>query len=360
MKVGILFGGKSSEHEVSVISASSVVKNMSSSHEVVLIGIDTNGCWFLQDASQVKKLRSGEIETLEIKPENPVSVEPGKGLFVAGKKISCHVVFPVLHGQFGEDGAVQGLLEIAGIPYVGGGILASAVSFDKEMTKKIWVEDGLPVVPWFCVKKVDFLKKDFFEQFSRRCEEQFGFPVFVKPCSAGSSVGANKANDTGELYNMMVKAFDYDEKILIEQFIPAREIECAVLGNENVKVFSPGEIIPSHEFYDYDAKYTDPNGAVLKIPADLDDKTEKRVLEIAEKAYKSLELTGLSRVDFFVSKKDGSLFLNEVNTLPGFTSISMYPKMCIAGGLSYSDLIDSLLDLAIQRFSAHSALKTTK
>ncbi|MBQ5780617.1 MAG: D-alanine--D-alanine ligase, partial [Spirochaetaceae bacterium] len=303
---------------------------------------------------------SGKIDSLEIVRENPVSVEPSKGLFASGKKIDCRVVFPVLHGQFGEDGAVQGLLETAEIPYVGGGILASAVSFDKEMTKKIWVENNLPVVPWFCVRKVDFLKDGFFPRFSRECEDKFGYPVFVKPCSAGSSVGANKVNNTDELLKMMEKAFEYDEKILIEQFIPAREIECAVLGNDEVTVFRPGEIIPSHEFYDYDAKYTDPNGAALQIPANLEEKTEKVICEIAAKAYKALELTGLSRVDFFVSKADSGLYLNEVNTLPGFTSISMYPKMCIAGGISYPDLIDTLLDLAIQRFNARGILKTTK
>ena len=372
MDIAILYGGKSSEHEVSLRSATAVVQNINTDkHNIHLIGITKEGRWFLQSSNELKRIKTTKNATLSIK-ENAdmvVSVIPGGGteggLITVGssfgaKNLHADVVFPVLHGSFGEDGTIQGLFEMANIPYVGGGVMASAVSMDKEKTKQIWLHAGLPVVPFVCVRRYEYENEEAFQAVIKNVERDFTYPVFVKPCCAGSSVGAAKAENKAELIKNAKEAFRWDDKILIEPFISAREIECSVTGNSELTAYTPGEIVSSHGFYDYDAKYNDPNGAQLLIPADLDDALLRTVRELAKKAYCALDLTGLSRVDFFLDKKTEKLYLNEVNTIPGFTSISMFAKMCEASGLHYPDLIEKLLALAIERSKNRASLKTSR
>ncbi len=364
MNIAIIYGGKSSEHEVSINSASSVVRTIDKKHKVHLIGIAKNGKWYLQEDSERDRLLDNPKAKLKIKKsdETQIFVVPGggtkKGLKTSKEFLTCDVVFPVMHGRFGEDGTIQGLFEMAEIPFVGGGVMATAISMDKEKTKIIWDYCGLPVTPYLTIRRQEWdnLKKQ--EEILLNLEKKFDYPVFVKPARAGSSVGAGSAKNREELMLQMKESFSWDDKVLIETCIDAREIECSVTGNTDVKAYIPGEVIPGHEFYDYNAKYTDPNGAVLKIPADLSDEQRKEIRETAIKAYEALDLSGLSRVDFFIDKKNGKLYLNEVNTIPGFTSISMFPKMCAASGLPYDQLIMHLLELAIKRFEQDRNLKT--
>lgn len=362
MKIAIIYGGKSGEHEVSLVSAASVVRNIEKTNSIYLIGITKDGRWFLQPEAELKRVLSSD-SPLSIDESVSVSVVPGGGkdsAFMAeGKTFGVDVVFPVLHGTFGEDGTIQGLLEMADVPYVGGGVMASSASMDKEKTKVIWKDADLPVVPYVCARKYQCNNGELKELLDE-AENKYGYPLFVKPCCAGSSVGASKASDRNELESSVKEAFQWDSKILIEQCIDAREIECSVIGNSDVQTFIPGEIVPTHEFYDYDAKYNDPDGAALCIPAKLDMANLDKIQNLAEKAYRALDLSGLSRVDFFVDKTTGSLYINEVNTIPGFTSISMFPKMCENGGLEYKKLIEKLLSLAIERFNESRKLKTSR
>jgi D-alanine-D-alanine ligase len=290
-----------------------------------------------------------------------VFVVPGAGLAAeksGGKTetLACDVVFPVLHGTFGEDGTVQGLLECAGLPYVGAGVLGSAIGMDKQVTKELWLREGLPVVDSITVRGSDRANQQFMASLARKVEARFGWPCFVKPASCGSSVGASKVRDFPALEAALDLALLYDEKILVEQFIGAREIECAVLGNESPLAFPPGEIVPTHEFYDYDAKYKDPDGAALRVPAPLNPAQTDAIRALAIKAYRACEISGMARVDFFIDKRTGDILLNELNTIPGFTAISMYPRMCEAGGLPYAELLDRLIALAFQRFEKRSSL----
>lgn len=366
--IAILYGGKSGEHEVSLISAASILGAIDRSKYLPIpIGIHRDGTWYLQ----------GDLPTPA--PEQPdaagpmrglppvvrarrVFVAPGDGLYAETaqggmEKLRCDAAFPVLHGTFGEDGTVQGLLECAGVPYVGAPVLGSAAGMDKHVAKELWMRENLPVVDAIAVRAEEMGRPGFLSSLERKIEARFGWPCFIKPAGSGSSVGTSKVKDMGALRAALEKAFLYDTKVLVEEFIPAREIECAVLGNENPKVFSPGEIVPTHEFYDYDAKYRDPEGALLKIPAEITTEQEAEVMDLAAKAFKTLELCGMARVDFFIDKRTGKLYLNEVNTIPGFTAISMYPRMCRAGGLSYPGLIDALLELAFRRHESRAGLK---
>lgn len=372
MNIAILYGGKSSEHEVSLRSATAVVQNINTDkHNVHLIGITKEGRWFLQSSNELHKIKADKNATLSISQNTDmvISVIPGGGmeggLITVGssfgaKNLPVDVVFPVLHGTYGEDGTIQGLLEIANIPYVGGNVMSSAVSMDKEKTKQIWTHAGLPVVPFVCVRRYEYENEEIFTGIIKNIERDFTYPVFIKPCCGGSSVGAAKVENKADLIKNAKEAFLWDDKILIEPFINAREIECSVTGNTELTAYTPGEIISSHGFYDYDAKYNDPNGAQLLIPADLDDTLLRTVRELAKKAYCALDLTGLSRVDFFLDKNTDKLYLNEVNTIPGFTSISMFAKMCEASGLHYPDLIEKLLKLAIERSTLRASLKTSR
>lgn len=367
MNIAVLYGGKSGEHEVSLRSASAIARHIpAEANGVVLIGITKNGAWHLQSGEALQKVRSDHsaLLTVEESPETLVSVVPGAGgagaLRCAGKATPVDVVFPVLHGTFGEDGTVQGLCEMADLPYVGGGVMASAVAMDKEKTKILWQAAGLPVVPFIAVKYAHWVNEAERRLLVQKADKELGWPMFVKPACAGSSVGAARASNAEELEKRAGEAFAWDDKIIIEPFIPAREIECSVTGNEAPVAYTPGEIIPTHEFYDYDAKYNDPDGASLKIPADLSDQTTKKVRQIAVEAYKTLDLSGLSRVDFFIDKRNDALYLNEINTIPGFTSISMFAKMCEASGLPYPDLVMKLVHLAKARFDARRNLRTSR
>ncbi len=363
--IAVLYGGKSGEHEVSLISAASIIKNLDPARYSILpIGITKAGEWLLQDEASLRLIvngRSGMEGLPPIVSGTKVSVLPGIGL-VSEKAsgtweiLECDIVFPVLHGTFGEDGTVQGLLECAGLPYVGSGVLGSAVGMDKQVAKELWLREGLPVVEFITVRKNDLMNPHFLSALGRKIEARFGWPCFVKPACSGSSVGTSKATDEASLTQALDKAFAYDEKVLIEEFIPARELECAVLGNEDPRAFSPGEIIPAHEYYDYDAKYKDPEGATLQVPASLSETQEENLKAMAVKAYKACGFSGMARMDFFIDKRTGAILLNEANTIPGFTAISMYPRMCQAGGLSYPALLETLLDLGLKRFENRNKL----
>lgn len=355
MKVTIIYGGKSAEHEVSLRSATSVLKNLDKDDEVLLIGIaKESGKWYWQESSIIEEILENDDKLLYIKEdeENLVSVLPGggrKAFSVSGREsFTTDVVFPVLHGTYGEDGSIQGLLEMIDIPYVGPSVLASSIAMDKEKAKILWQVAGLNVVPYMSVKKRSWTTDDKRLSIILKSETEFAYPMFVKPCSLGSSVGTSKVTNREELHIAIEKAFEWDDKILIEKFIEAREIECSVTGYNEVTVYTAGEIIPHHDFYDYEAKYIDSKGATLKIPADLDDGTCKKIRELAGKAYEALSLSSLSRIDFLMDKNNNAIYLNEANTIPGFTSISMFPKLCEAAGLPYKDLIKMLLKEAIE------------
>lgn len=368
-KIVILYGGRSGEHEVSLVSAASIVRHLDASlFEPVLVGASKEGEWYLQEGSVAEKalgFADGEAEPghgaagapLAIAKGRRVLAAPGRGLVVETphglESLDCDLVFPVLHGSFGEDGTVQGLLEIADLPYVGALVLGSSLGMDKEKAKRLWQGAGLPVVPFLSVRPAAL--RDL-EALAREAGSRFGWPCFVKPCCGGSSVGASKVDSAEALGPALAAAFEWDEKALIEPFVSAREIECAVLGNEDPIAFPPGEVAPTHEFYDYEAKYLDPEGARLEVPARVSPEQADRVKSVAIAAFKACELAGMARVDFFIDKRTGEVLLNEVNSIPGFTRISMYPRMCEAGGLSYSALITRLAELALERHASRAGL----
>lgn len=369
--VVVLYGGRSGEHEVSRISASSIVRHLDrNKYELVLVGISKTGEWLLQDSAALRNVAEesgaqgkdpGMSGLPPITGGIPVCVLPSRGLFAANgsgglSSLNADIVFPVLHGTFGEDGTVQGLLECSGLPYVGAGVLGSAVGMDKEITKEIWLSAGLDVVDFLCVRNRDMENSLFLANLIRKIEARFGWPCFVKPARSGSSVGASRANNAEELPAALSKAFVYDTKVLVERYMNAREVECAVLGNGSPQAFPPGEIVPTHEFYDYEAKYKDPDGARLQVPADLSPSQAEQIRGCAVKAYKACELNGMARVDFFIEKRTGKAYLNEVNTIPGFTAISMYPRMCAAGGLSYPALLDELIRLGLELSAERKSL----
>ena len=376
MKVAVLYGGKSGEHEIALESASHIVRGLEKDHDVSLVAITKKGRWFLQGKTELERIVSEKNSSLRIdkSDENEVFVRPGGGknaFFTAEKKLDFDVVFPVLHGSFGEDGTVQGLLEMADIPYVGCTTLASALSMDKEKAKLIASASGIPVVPYLCIRRSELNDSSKYDEFLDESAEKLGFPLFVKPCCAGSPNGASKAIDKRHLSYAIMEAFRWDDKVLVEKAVNAKEIECSVTGNsvtqayedekENVKAYVPGEIIPSHVFYDFDAKYKDPKGAELKIPADVSPDMLETVKTMAKKVYRVLDGAGLSRVDFFIDKDDGEkLYFNEMNSMPGFTSISMFPKMCEKEGIDFQALLNILLGEALLRFSAKETLVTSR
>ena len=361
-RVVILYGGKSGEHEVSLRSAASIVAHLDAARfEAVLVGIGKDGVWRLEEDGPVSRdplepLRLGLGPRVLVVPSGGLAVERRKGI----ETLPCDCVFPVLHGSYGEDGTIQGLLECADLPYVGAPVMGSALGMDKEKAKLLWIQAGLPVVPFMTVRRADFGDEDpegTIRRLTGEVTSRFGWPAFVKPACGGSSVGASKASDAAVLGRALSAALEWDDKALIEPFVDGREIECSVLGNDKARAFPPGEIVSSHEFYDYEAKYIDPDGARLVIPADLDDTIRESIRSIAVRAYEALELAGMARVDFFVRRTTSELLLNEVNTIPGFTSISMYPKMCESGGLAYSELITQLVELALERREGRKRLR---
>jgi len=363
-RVGILFGGKSAEHEISLLSAKNIFEAIDRTQfEPVLVGIDKTGRWQIagdklaNDASQFF-LNADNPAMISLSADGkPVALQPeNRGLLAcAGNDFSgvpLDVVFPILHGPFGEDGTIQGFLKLADIPFVGSGVLGSAVGMDKDAMKRLLRDAGIPIGKFLTVKAHERLPS-FVE-----VEAALGSPFFIKPANMGSSVGISKVRTESEYAAAVKDAFQYDTKIVIEEFIPGREIECAVMGNEEPAASVPGEIIPSHDFYSYDAKYLDEKGASLEIPAKLDEQTKQRIQELAVKVFQTLCCEGLSRVDFFL-KPNGEIIVNEINTMPGFTKRSMFPKLWEAAGVSYSELITRLIELAISRFEKERVLKTS-
>ena len=342
----LLFGGKSAEHEVSIRSAQSIYNVLDKSkYEITLIGIDKNGTWLSLNAQQF--LSSKEI--LFDKQITPYNIN---NLFQTGKS-KVDVVFPVLHGPFGEDGTIQGLLKLANVPFVGAGVLGSAVGMDKDVAKRLLRDAGLPNAKFHIYNEYERKTISF-----EKVRKDLGLPLFVKPANLGSSVGISKVHNKAEFVKAINSAFQYDSKILIEEYIKGREIECSVLGNEKPIASVCGEIIPNHEFYSYEAKYLDDNGAVLSIPAKIPKVIMSKVQELAVKTYKVLCCDGMARVDFFL-KENGEIYINEINTIPGFTSISMYPKLWEKSGIHYGKLIDTLIKLAIDRHDKEQKLKTS-
>ena len=365
LRLGILFGGRSGEHDVSLRSAASVIQALDpAKYEVVLIGITREGHWRVGAGAQSllseargalsgrgpdpfqNVLENGQEVTPSADPSGAQLVPLDVSSLARTPAPKLDVIFPVLHGTFGEDGTVQGLLDLAGIPYVGAGVLGSAAGMDKDVMKRLFRDAGLPVVPWQVVLRSEWQQDA--AAVRRRIERKLGYPLFIKPANLGSSLGISKVRKTRELAAAMDLAAQYDRKILVEKAVNAREIECSVLGNDQPEASLPGEVIPVNDFYDYEAKYLK-EGSQLIIPARLSPRKTKQVQELAVRAFRAVDCAGMARVDFLMDRKTGKVFVNELNTIPGFTSISMYPKMWEASGLSYPKLLDRLIELALER-----------
>lgn len=351
LRVGIIFGGRSGEHEVSVASAAAIFKHLDPArYDAVPIRIDKQGRW--QITTSVPTALSAAEVIAQGPSEARAPVEPS-AIVTEG----LDVIFPVLHGPYGEDGTVQGLLELVNVPYVGAGVLSSAVGMDKHVMKMVFAASRLPVAPWITVLRHEWNRNQ--AALTARVSAELGYPVFVKPANLGSSVGISKAKSDAGLADAMTLALQFDRKIVIEAAVPeAREIEVAVLGNDDPVASVPGEIVPSGEFYDYAAKYLDGASREL-IPAPLDAGQTAQFQRLAVEAYKAADLAGMSRVDFLLSRTTGVIVLNEVNTIPGFTTISMYPKLWEASGLTYPKLLDRLIELALERHDAKQQLTTS-
>ncbi len=358
LNIGILFGGKSAEHEISILSAKNVLDALDrTKYQAVLIHIDKKGAWHvLNERSLSEAIQSGTSlpektghSTVVLGPQSEGTLVP-----VENKEhfAQLDVVFPILHGPFGEDGTVQGLLKLANVPFVGAGVLGSAVGMDKDVMKRLLREAGIPIGKYLCLHKHD--PEPPFE----RITSELGIPCFIKPANLGSSVGISKVENESEYKEALRLAFSFDRKVIIEAFIAGREIECAVLGNEDPIASIPGEVISHHNFYSYEAKYLDDKASRTEIPAKLSPEQTERVQNLAIKTFKTLCCEGLGRVDCFLTADD-RLLVNEINTLPGFTEISMYPKMWAYSGISYPELIDRLIQLSIERFASESQLKTS-
>jgi D-alanine-D-alanine ligase len=358
LRVAVLFGGRSAEHEISLLSARFVVASLDRERfEPILIGIDKGGRWLLQEeALLLNAARDPRLVRLNAAaPRVALAPHPAAAgetaLAIGGQGAAgVDVVFPVLHGPMGEDGAVQGLLELAGIPSVGAGVLGSAVGMDKDVMKRLLVGAGLPILPWITLRSAQLERA-----------EALGYPLFVKPANMGSSVGVRRARNEQELADAIEHAFTYDTKVIVERGLEGpREVECSVLGNDNPIASVPGEILVDHPdgFYSYTAKYIDETGTTLRVPADLTPEQAANVQRLAIETFRVLECAGLARVDFFLSK-DGQLYVNEINTMPGFTSISMYPKLWEASGVSPRELVARLVDLALERAARRAKLRTS-
>jgi D-alanine-D-alanine ligase len=381
LRVGVIYGGRSGEHEVSIASAASIIKHIDRSrYEPVPIRIEKDGRWTLADRAPTAISAAEVIEQARLhaprapRPgrETVLVAHPSEDTLVTIERrpassgsdvehavvtgLGLDVVFPVLHGPFGEDGTVQGLLELANVPYVGAGVMASAVGMDKAVMRVLFAARGLPVAPWLSLTRRDW-----------ECDrattlaglQTLGLPVFVKPSNLGSSVGITKVKSSEGLAAAVEHALEFDRKVVVEAAVPeAREIECAVLGNNEPEASVPGEIIPSREFYDYEAKYLDA-GSQTVIPADLPAEQLAEVQRLAIEAFRAVDAAGMSRVDFLLARSTGAIFINEINTIPGFTTISMYAKMWEASGVTYPALVDRLIQLAIERHAEKQRLRTS-
>jgi len=360
IRVAIIFGGKSAEHEISIISAKNVIDAIDKEkYEPVPIGIDKDGTWYLNDESKFI-LESSNPKLAEInKADIQVALVPKNNsnelvsISDSSNKGKIHVAFPVLHGTYGEDGSVQGLLRMANVPYVGADVLGSAVAMDKDVLKRLLRDAKIPT-PRFEAFSNKYKGNINYEKLT----EKLGPSMFIKPANLGSSVGISKANDNKEFKKAVKEAFKYDKKIIIEEAIEGREIECSVLGNEEPIASLPGEIVVDAGFYSYETKYLDKQTAKLEVPAKLPDETVKKIQECAIKTFKTLCCSGMARVDFFL-RDNGEILVNEINTIPGFTKISMYPKLWEVSGIPYAELIDRLIQFAIERFDKEQSLKTS-
>lgn len=360
LRVAILFGGKSAEHEISVISARNIVAAMDKSkYDIVSIGIDKQGRWVFDEGARL--LRGGRQTQVKLRrSSDSLAVLPGATqapvmhVWRRPSLAAVDVAFPVLHGPFGEDGTVQGLLKFAHVPFVGAGVLGSAIGMDKDVMKRLLRDAQLPVAKFLVFERGSARTIDF-----AAVKRALGLPLFIKPANLGSSVGISKVHHKKQFAVAVEEAFLYDTKIVIEENIRGREIECSVLGNQTPIASVPGEIITRHDFYSYDAKYLDEKGARLVIPADLPSALVRKIQELAVKTFQVLCCQGMARVDFFVSD-DHDIIVNEINTIPGFTKISMYPKLWEASGIPYPDLIDRLIQLALEKFRDEKNLKTSK
>jgi D-alanine-D-alanine ligase len=380
LRVGIIYGGRSGEHEVSIASAAAIFKHLDRNrYDPIPIRIEKDGRWILADRPPLALAASEVIEQARLQSthtirhgrqahmvaypadeplltiERQTGRDAGDRAYVTG--LGLDVVFPVLHGPYGEDGTVQGLLELANLPYVGAGVLASAVGMDKAVMKVVFAGRGLPVVPCRVLHRREWEHDR--EQISAACAAALGLPLFVKPANLGSSVGISKAKHRDGLVAAIEHAFEFDRKVVVEQAVAdAREIECAVLGNDVPEASVPGEIVPNREFYDYEAKYLDDRSELI-IPAPLGDELADAVRHMALEAFKAIDCAGMARVDFLLARATGQLFVNEVNTIPGFTTISMYAKLWAASGVEYPTLLDRLIRLALDRHGEKQRLRTS-
>lgn len=360
IRVAVVFGGRSDEHDVSLRSAQTVISALDPErYDIVPLGITREGRWIagedpmsvLVERSPMFHLGEGE-QKAEPTGEREIEVVTGpEALMPTDAPEGIDIFFPVLHGPMGEDGTIQGMLELAGLPYVGSGVLGSAVGMDKAMTKVILTQAGIPQVPWTLVQRAEWKRSP--DVVESRIVAELGFPLFVKPANMGSSVGVSKARNAAELHDALTEASYFDRRLIIEQGVTGRELEMSVLGNDDPIVSVAGEIRPRGEFYDYTAKYID-DTAELIIPAELDPAIQREMEEIAQRSFVALDLAGLARVDFFLEDGTNQVYVNEVNTMPGFTSISMYPSLWEASGLSLSQLVDRLIQLALERHAEKS------
>jgi D-alanine-D-alanine ligase len=359
IRLGILCGGRSAEHEISLISAANIVAALNpEKYDVQIIGIDKNGAWHVQDTARYLKHEKNPQQISLLDKEEMVALvaqEHCKQIVSYATKtpIELDVIFPICHGTYGEDGTLQGLLKMAQIPFVGASVLGSAIGMDKDVMKRLLKEAEIPIARFLIIHAHQK------EQFNfERIKNELGLPFFIKPANLGSSIGVSKVKCAEEFACALEHAFCFDRKVIVEEFIHGREIECAVLGNENPIASLPGELIPTHEFYSYEAKYIDCNGAHFKIPAELPEKLSAHIQALAIEVFNVLCCEGMARVDFFL-KSNGEILVNEINTIPGFTTISMYPRLWEASGICYSALLDRLIELAIQRFNKEKQLSVT-
>lgn len=362
IRVGVLFGGKSTEHEISLISAKNVIEAMDKSkYEIFLIAIDKNGEWLLKNgqeylmhADDPKLIHlHGDKKQIALVPRRQRKELVSYSEKQLDDSLQLDVIFPVLHGIYGEDGTIQGLLKLSNIPFVGASVLSSAVGMDKDVMKRLLRDAKLPIARFMTAHAAHFQMKDF-----HAVSQELGLPFFVKPANSGSSVGIFKVKDETSFMHAVQEAFSYDRKIVFEEYVPGREIECSVLGNEHPIASLPGEVIPLREFYSYEAKYLDAEGARFQIPVSLDPGLTDKIQKMAIDVYRTLCCEGMARVDFFL-KPNQELVVNEINTLPGFTKISMYPKLWEVSGISCSELIDRLIYLALDRFHKENSLRVS-
>lgn len=356
LKVAVIFGGRSAEHDVSLQSAKNILTAIDrNKFEPLPVYVDRQGAWWVSRNDEA--LVNGDCPDIEKYPVL-LSLNGKSGQLVSQlskqSPIDLDVIFPVIHGPYGEDGSIQGLSKLVDLPCVGSGIAGSAIGMDKDLCKRLLKADEIDVADYIVLRKGQLDKK-----LIEKAAESLGYPIFVKPSNMGSSIGVSKAENLGQVFDSIEHAFQYDTKVLLEAAVSGQEIECAVLGNQAPIASIPGEIVPIEGFYSYQSKYINESGALLKIPAEIDDQLMARVKEIALRAFQVLECKGMARVDMFVTST-GQIFVNEVNTLPGFTQISMYPKLWKASDISYTDLVDRLIYFAIDEHRAQSCLKVDR